>query len=203
MVKLNLGCGIYVKKGWINVDNFFTEEELKKHTGKSKYAIFEKGAKYVQADICKMPFPDNYADLIEAHEVMEHIPMDNIFAAFKEIYRVLKKGGKFLMHSPSFNGIVIDWLRMSYEISFDLKHYFNIAQLIYGNQFHEGELHRTPINDQFLNYLLVKSGFTNGTIYVYYKGTKAPRFGAFRFHKRYIKKGAVLRNDTIVAECTK
>lgn len=202
-IKINLGCGIYVKKGWINVDKFFTEDELKNNSGKSKYALFEKGAKYVQADIINLPFPDNYADLIEAHEVMEHLSLWDIEKAFKEVYRVLKKGGRFFMHSPSFNGVVIDWLRMNNNIDFNPKEYYEMAQVVFGNQAHEGESHKTPITEHFLNYLCVKTGFTNGKIGVYYKGAKVPSFGEFRFHKRYIKKGAVMRNDTIFADCIK
>ncbi len=47
----------------------------------------------VQADACKMPFPDNFFDIVVCAFVIRNI--NNIDTVFKEIHRVLKEGGIF------------------------------------------------------------------------------------------------------------
>ena len=49
--------------------------------------------------ITDIPFPDKSFDVVTAIEVMEHI--DNPLEAFKEIHRVLKKGGTYVMSTPN------------------------------------------------------------------------------------------------------
>lgn len=206
-IKLNLGCGIYVKRGWVNVDAFLDEEELKAKSGNFKNALFEKGAKFVKADIKDMPFPDDYADLAEAHEVLEHMGIREIIPALKEIYRVLKPGGKFVASCPSFNGLVADWVSMMAFSEFDLERYVNIAETIYGNQAHEGEFHRCPITPEFMDYCLGAAGFRKGGVGLYRKGIATPQIGEFNIpesiKKKHKKKKTVLRNDTIIVEVEK
>lgn len=202
-IKLNLGCGIYVKKGWINVDKYLTEKGLKSKKGEYKNSTFEKGAKFVQADVAKMPFPDNYADLAEAHELLEHLALIEVIPAMKEIYRVLKPGGKFIAHCPSFDGLALDWLDMTVNQDLDLKQYQDIADTIYGNQVHDGEFHKTPFNVKFMNYCLVQAGFVDGVIGVYKKGIKTPKMGEFTIPHDPNRGKTVLRNDTIYVEVTK
>jgi SAM-dependent methyltransferase len=51
--------------------------------------------KFQQADAHELPFPDNTFDLVAAHEVLDSIvyKRDEVL---KEIYRVTKRGGKFV-----------------------------------------------------------------------------------------------------------
>lgn len=51
-----------------------------------------------QGDINKMPFADNTFDNVVAMEVLEHI--HDVPGALKEIHRVLKPGGVFVMSTP-------------------------------------------------------------------------------------------------------
>jgi len=46
-----------------------------------------------------LPFPDNFFDLVVSAWVLEHL--DHPQAAFKEIYRVLKPGGKVIFLTPN------------------------------------------------------------------------------------------------------
>ncbi|WP_172443359.1 class I SAM-dependent methyltransferase [Nonlabens agnitus] len=55
----------------------------------------------VQADICNLPFEDNAFDMILCNHVLEHIPYDA--TAMKELYRVLKSGGKAIFQVPLEN----------------------------------------------------------------------------------------------------
>ena len=49
-------------------------------------------------DLTDAPIPDNTFDLVVCSHVLEHIPDDG--AAFKEIFRILKPGGKALLLTP-------------------------------------------------------------------------------------------------------
>lgn len=55
----------------------------------------------VKADICNLPFEDNSYDFILCNHVLEHIPDDE--TAMKELYRVLKPGGKAILQIPLEN----------------------------------------------------------------------------------------------------
>jgi SAM-dependent methyltransferase len=162
-IQLNLGCGIGVKSGFINVDKFYTLKQLKSKKGIFKKAIMEKGGTYVQADMCNLPFKDNYADYIETVNVIEHISFRNIEKAFSEMYRVLKPGHKVLMLTTNFDQLAKFWTEKVAGKIFDNKQiiddYFELTECIYGNQLYEGEYHIMPFNPYFLNALLQRVGF--------------------------------------------
>jgi SAM-dependent methyltransferase len=52
----------------------------------------------VKADICNLPFQDNFYDIILCNHVLEHIPDDT--KAMQELYRVLKPGGMAILQIP-------------------------------------------------------------------------------------------------------
>jgi predicted SAM-dependent methyltransferase len=52
----------------------------------------------VKADICHLPFQDNFYDIILCNHVLEHIPDDT--KAMQELYRVLKPGGMAILQIP-------------------------------------------------------------------------------------------------------
>ena len=52
----------------------------------------------IKADICDLPFENKYFDWVLCNHVLEHIKDDE--SAIKEIFRVLKPGGKAIMQVP-------------------------------------------------------------------------------------------------------
>lgn len=52
----------------------------------------------VKGDICKMPFDDNFFDLILCNHVLEHVEDDK--KAMQELYRVLNKNGTAILQVP-------------------------------------------------------------------------------------------------------
>ena len=64
--------------------------------------FFAKGYHYskgtIFADVTKLSFPDNFVNLILIFHVLEHIR--KLDAAFRELHRVLEKGGKMLIEVP-------------------------------------------------------------------------------------------------------
>ena len=83
-IKLNLGCGKRIKKGWINVD------------------IAKIDGIDIVHDLNKFPYPFNdcSVDYILLDNVLEHL--DNPLAVMNECYRILKNGGKIKINVPHF-----------------------------------------------------------------------------------------------------
>jgi len=87
-IKINLGCGNDYKRGWINAD-------------------FNKEVKAdVYADLTRrLPFKDNYADIILLDNVLEHIPQDKFFFFIEELHRICKNNAIMHIFVPHFSGI--------------------------------------------------------------------------------------------------
>jgi SAM-dependent methyltransferase len=102
MIKLNIGCGTTILKDHINVDVFDFPGIDKKH------------------DLNKYPYPfkDNYADEILASHVIEHLNEPDV--CVKELYRMLKPGGKLIIKVPYFGH------SLAYS-SWQHRHYFTIS----------------------------------------------------------------------------
>lgn len=86
MKKLNLGCGEEIKKGYINLD-------------------FIKGRGIdIVYDLNKTPYPfkNEEFDEIYASHVLEHLDGD-WFSIIKELYRILKRGGRLIIKVPHFS----------------------------------------------------------------------------------------------------
>ncbi len=84
-VKLNLGCGERKKEGYINVDW---------KSGLSPEVVHD-------LNVVPYPFPDNFADLIEADHILEHL--DKTFFIMREFHRILKPGGLLKVKVPHFS----------------------------------------------------------------------------------------------------
>jgi len=83
--KLNLGCGVFPKTGYINVD------------------ISPRSKADVVHDLTIFPYPfeDESFGIIEADHVLEHL--QDVFAAMRELHRILKRGGRLVVRVPHFS----------------------------------------------------------------------------------------------------
>jgi SAM-dependent methyltransferase len=218
---LNLGAGVgalykapYRTWGsdafYVNVDKFLTEKQIRKQAmadkGINGGAVWEEGATFVQADILKLPFPDNYADGIEMHQVIEHLSWWQTVPAIKEVYRVLKPKAKFILSAPNFNALAKDWVEncwyeeyLAKNGTIDIDAYINRNEEIFGNQRglpeFNGEIHKCAINPRFMQYLFSMAGFKKINVICYAKGSNyAQSYGTIsRAHK-----GFVLRFETVI-----
>ena len=84
LTKLNLGCGLVKKEGYINCN---ISEEVKP----DKVLDLEK----------KFPFKDNSFDEVEASHVFEHVK--NFIPMMNEIRCVCRKGAKIFIRVPFYN----------------------------------------------------------------------------------------------------
>lgn len=181
-VRLNLGCGLNIAPGFINIDS----EPL------------SADPSFRQASILHLPFDRDYADYVLADNVLEHLPMADIPVALHEIRRVLKPGGRAVLCVPDFTCIAKQWLAAA-DDSFNPFIYRYLSETIYGNQLHPGEFHRTAMSPRFLNFALQMCGFTKYTLTMYPTGGLCPDFPGMGARDDTMR----CRNDLIVADVEK
>lgn len=153
--KLYLGCGPFpihpqhlqiVDDSWIFCDLYVNDPKIKK------------------MDIRKIEYPDDSVSKIYCSHTLEHIGMREVLGTLKEWYRVLKPGGEVIINVPDFDGAVDLYVSLRDDPAFFPKSpVFNTKQkaleIIFGNQDHEGEFHKSAFNQKGLAVLLKEAGF--------------------------------------------
>ena len=103
---LDIGCG-----GGQNIANFlkrtngkvcgidYSPASVSKSLKKNKKAVLEKRSEIVRADVSAIPFEDKTFDLVTAFETIYF--WEDIINNFKEVKRVLKPNGKFMVCNES------------------------------------------------------------------------------------------------------
>jgi SAM-dependent methyltransferase len=116
-VKLNLGSGLSVIPGWINVDGSLNaliatwpvqiHRCLYKLSGSSQYYKFDEyhailsSNRFVFYNLeYGLPFSDQCADAIYSSHFLEHLKKEDGVRLLREIYRVLKRGGVLRISVP-------------------------------------------------------------------------------------------------------
>lgn len=97
---LDVGCGVGVfckmvrdEKKECEIWGTDISDDVIRDNGKQEGIIYKQGYAGHQKFL-----PDNYFDVVFAGEILEH--MDNPALLFEEAYRVLKKGGYFIVTTP-------------------------------------------------------------------------------------------------------
>ncbi len=174
-ILINAGCGLNVIKGYKNIDNFYTEEEIRSN----KESNFEEGAEYEVMDILHMTYPDNYADGLELQQVIEHFSAEETIPLLTEIFRVLKPGGYLNIGCPSFNGLCSNWIatELRNRENFDYNKFFFLNQEFYGIQTQAGEFHKCAMTPDYVAHCLGRAGFTATSCSVFLAGSRMPEDG--------------------------
>lgn len=86
MIKYNLGCGNYPKKGYINFDKFSEGEDIN----------------YLDLEDLPLQLPDTSADEVLMLDVLEHLFLNPYDFMVDEIHRILKPGGVVKISLPFF-----------------------------------------------------------------------------------------------------
>jgi len=63
--------------------------------------LFVPEATFIQADLIKLPYEDNFFDVIFLVEVLEHFRPDDIPKILRELSRIIKKDGRLIITVPS------------------------------------------------------------------------------------------------------
>jgi ubiquinone/menaquinone biosynthesis C-methylase UbiE len=93
---LDAGCGRYLKfcKQWSDIAEVVgidLETTLETNNQRRPFAV--------RGDVGRLPFPDQYFDLVISRSVVEHL--DNPPQVFREFFRVLRPGGKVIVITPN------------------------------------------------------------------------------------------------------
>ncbi len=105
-VKLHIGCGPRILKGWINIDLDYEpyENYLKYYTDKY-YGPEVRGDRsdFYAIDVTKtkLPLPDNSVDVIFDEDFIEHLTQEQQIIFLAETMRVLKKGAIHRVNTPN------------------------------------------------------------------------------------------------------
>ncbi|OGF67035.1 MAG: hypothetical protein A2Y62_10800 [Candidatus Fischerbacteria bacterium RBG_13_37_8] len=123
VVKVNIGCGLTVAYGWINIDAslnaFFSKwpnfilKKLYKISGSKKiysledYCSILKNYVFIHHKLeYGIPFPDESIDYLYSSHLLEHLFNKNAKMLLHEAYRVLKKQGYFRLCVPDLEYII-------------------------------------------------------------------------------------------------
>ena len=148
-MKLNIG-GDIVKEGWkiLNIQN-------------------KPGVDFI-GDISNLSqFENNSIEDIYASQVFEHVTQDKIEATLLEIYRVLKKSGRFYVSVPD-----LDILFHAFRSTLlDIKIKKHILGMVFGGQEDKYDFHYFGYNFEIIEDFLKSAGFS--------KIQKVKSFGLF------------------------
>lgn len=183
-VNVNLGCGSNMAAGFVNIDVVRPDNADKS---------FKLG------DARHIPMHSGSVDYIILDQVLEHIPMADIVPVLFEIRRVLKVGGRAVIIVPDFRSAIEDWQKIDHDTCFNPLVFQYLSEVIYGNQLHEGEYHKTPMTAGFLNYALNTAGMPTKKLTIHPANSPVPMYPGVR----PFPPTALCRNAQLVAEVTK
>lgn len=139
MTCLNLGCGNDKRPNCINLD-------IRKEVEPDVVWNLEQ---------LPLPFPENYFDEIIAKDVIEHLPFRKVRDLLKDLYRILKHGGRIYIQTPDLEAI-------AYKVILDSKYRDNfedISYWVYGGQDYEFNFHKAGFTIPALKKVLQEIGF--------------------------------------------
>ena len=116
-IKVNLGCGLAVAPGWINIDGSLNALVATLPSFLHRFAYRASGARdyYSEADYCRLlsehrfvhhdlarglPLGDSAVDFVYSSHFLEHLFRQDAAHVLQEIYRVLKPGGRVRISVP-------------------------------------------------------------------------------------------------------
>gem|GEM_PF-2542398 len=144
-IKLHLGCGYKVLDGYVNIDLYSPVADLKLNI--SDLSCFE----------------DSSVEEIYLNAVFEHLYVFEQRKALAEWWRVLKPGGKLIIHSiPDFDEIVRAYLNRAPGndgLVFDIEEVSRYTHGAYDVENKLGQIHKDVFTKQKMRKLLEGAGF--------------------------------------------
>lgn len=144
-LKLHLGCGYKILDGYINIDLYSPVAQLRLDISDLSY------------------FEDCSVEEIYLNAVFEHLYVFEQRKALAEWWRVLKPGGRLVMHSiPDFDEIVRAYINRAPGNDgriFDIEEVSRYTHGAYGAHDKLGQIHKDVFNKSKIRKLLERAGF--------------------------------------------
>lgn len=142
-VKINLGCGLDKRPGYINVD-------IRKEVDPDLVWDMER---------TPYPFPDESAEEILMKDSLEHVSWRKVEDVIRECHRILKRGGVLRIQVPDLVAIAKKVILLG---SYD---WDQISYWVYGGQDYPENTHKSGFTISTLKRLLERHGFAVEEIY--------------------------------------
>ena len=95
VLEIGTGSGYGIRTIAANAEEFVTIDKFRSLAVENLPA----NCSFIEAKVPPLPFEDEVFDCVVSFQVIEHIKRDKEFV--REVYRVLKKGGKFIVSTPN------------------------------------------------------------------------------------------------------
>lgn len=136
-MKIDIGSGNNPQKGCITVDKY-TKADIKD-------------------DITTMSkFRNGSVDHVSTYHLLEHLPDKQVPLAIKQVHRVLRQGGRWIIQVPDLEWVLKSFLETPED---DPDKWVWKLHTIFGHQKHEGEYHKTGFSVKRLEHMLTSAGF--------------------------------------------
>lgn len=123
VVKVNIGCGLTVAPGWINVDasinafaagfpglflkTLYKLSPIKNYYKEKEFVDILKNNKYIHHNVIYgIPLTDDSSDYIYSSHFLEHIFKSEAEKLIEDAYRVLKAGGVLRISIPNLENAI-------------------------------------------------------------------------------------------------
>lgn len=140
MVKLDIGSG-----GWRYAPDYTTVD---------LYAAAD-----VRAPMLNLPYESDSIEEIWCSHAFEHVPFTEVKKVLAEFKRVLKPGTSITITVPDFDWIAQYWLSNKSNTFGSWS-----EMVVFGNQEHEGEYHKSAWSLEKLKSVLLEAGFSINSI---------------------------------------
>jgi len=169
IVKVNIGAGLSVAPGWMNVDSnaytivsklpdwiikvLYRVSNLKNRYSSREFLDLLKTHNFIPHDLkYGLPFPDESVDFLYSSHLLEHLFRDDAAGLLKEAYRVLKKGGSIRICVPDLEYAIS--LYQGGDKTKALSYFFSAAN--FNERF---DNHKYMYDFDLLKSLLMEAGF--------------------------------------------
>jgi len=162
-MKLNLGCGLTLLKGFINIDLEYPDNI-------DFFIAQAKGTKFIRRDITRgLPFSNNSIDEIRAISVLEHLDSDDFLFVMNECWRVLKEETFLIVKVPYWKSDAC-WRDPTHKRGFSLNTIRYFDQMSIKHYPTYGFMPWNIINERLMNSRHEKESIINWVLSPYKKG---------------------------------
>lgn len=126
-----------------------------------------RGPGILNHDALNLPYKDNSVEVVYASHLLEHLGFKEVQSALVEWKRVLKPGGFLFINVPDLEWLARELVNQSSGNEATSEVFYTpqkLMEVIYGNQDHEGEYHKSGFTKDILTNILNDLGFKDANV---------------------------------------